>query len=354
MSVYNINLNPFRLTNTREQWNEKGISSASRVVKTGSSLVKELFVDNPTRLTVGNIKNGFFSPVQKTKLEKAAAIGAAAVGSIYSLMLYGSSTFFMGKSIVAAGEGTGIVSLTKVGAFFQLWGERIFLAGAVPVYGILYALPKKIIEFTPKIVEALAEKVMVAAQWIFKTVLVPIWDHVIYPILSLCDRVFTEIGKVLSSIGKALLEQITNVANWVFQNLIQPLWQHLVKPVLTSVGQIIDTVMVPVVKFVAEKISVVANWLIDNVLGPVFQSVEIAAFYVGKLLLDHVILPLANHVLIPIAKLTASVVQLIFKNMIVPVSQMMGDVGDFVGARLYEICKIVQEIASSGWRHLFG
>ncbi len=276
MSIENLYYNPFALNTASAAWNNRESHPASRVVNTVVGALTDICLKNPYDLTIGNARSTFFSAETRTKTEKVACIAIIAVGSLYSLMLYGSNSYLAGRSLVAIGINTAFPHLAKVGYVLQIVGEKVFLAGAVPLYGVLYALPKKMIESLPRIVQFIADKVSATAQWIFNHVLVPIWNQAIRPVLQLMNRVVCSIGNAIRTAVEAVARQIDQVAKWVFKNLLQPLWNHIIEPFLNLFGGTIEKIASAVsntVRYIAIKAAKLFLWIVENVIAPLCNRV---------------------------------------------------------------------------------
>jgi len=290
--------NPFALNTACGAWKNQQHSIPRRVVDTIQGGVKDIFLKNTFDLTVGNIKN--ISLSSETRLKEIAKISMTVLfGVSYSLILYGGSFYLIGREITSLGNHRNFSYVTPLGKRVATAGEKIFLCGAVPLYGTCYALPKKAIKLLPKIIWTLAPKVYKAAQWTS--------EH----IGPFCERFIQPIGEAICKILKAVARKVDLMRVWIVKKFLSPFWNHVMKPVCIVVGKkialsarwIFRHVLVPFwrqvlspilhkVRFRSHKIYAA---VMRNVLAPCFYAAEKVAKSLGKTLLDQVILPIGNH-----------------------------------------------------------
>ena len=392
--------NPFALNTAHTAWTNGGNSTAYRIFYTVQGALNDIFVKNIYNLAVGGIQNAFFSPESRTNLEKVTGTALSLVGCCYALMFYGSNLYLSGKFVVELNNNIAVPCLIKVGNAVKIVGEKVFLAGAVPLYGMCYAFPKKVIQSFPKTVRFIAKKVMDSAQWAFNHVITPLWEHVFRHVFNFIGKRIQTIAKIICEAIEAIVHQIARIATWVFQNILQPLWSHVIAPICSFIGRSIQKVAIMLVttlrsivtkviqsanwvfhhilvplwrwviypiihgigsilykigvviaqglRFVVGKIIQYAAWVFQNVLVPCFNTVEKAAITVGKVLLDYLILPIGRG-LYWIAHKIAAFVQIIFYNYLVPSARAIGKGLKALGDKIYEISQIFLEGVGIAW-----
>lgn len=250
MSVEILKYNPFALNTARAAWGDKERSIPSRAINTVAGALKDIYIKNPYDLTLGNAQYAFSSQTEKTRWEKAAAAAIICIGSFYTLMLYGSTVNLAAKGVSHLGYRMGIQCLSDSGKTAQKISEIIFLAGAVPLYGAFYALPKIGIEQVPKWAALAGEKIQLAALWIFDNALTPLWVHGMQPILQ-----------TIGSAANIACQKISNYSLWVFENCLKPAWSFAIEPVFNAMKQAVE--------FAAQKTAKLAYWIFENVLIPI-------------------------------------------------------------------------------------
>ena len=359
-------------------WGNKERSIPGRAINTVAGALKDIYIKNPYDLTVGNAQYAFSSSEQRTRLEKVAAAAIICIGSFYTLMLYGATGNLAAKGIAEIGKRIGIQSLSQSSQTLQKISEMLFLAGAVPLYGAFYALPKMGMEQIPKWGALAGEKIQRAAEWIFANALTPLWAQAIQPALqtigSAANIAFQKISEysiwafenfiqptwnraiepVFNAMKQAVeftSNQIAQLAYWTLQNILVPIQDHFIKPIgkiLTKVfcalGATLDTAIQSVVKRSIECI----KWIFDNAITPCFNKVARAASIVGHALLNHVVTPIRRKLSI-VATKVAFYARLVFDQAIAPIGRAIRDGFLFAGGVIQQAAYDLFEGAASSW-----
>lgn len=307
MSIFNgIHLNPFALHTAKNEWETRDRPLPQRVLRASSGVVYDIFLKNPYDITIGNAKTIFVtSKTQYTKIQKAAGAAFILIGALYAFMLYGGTIWYSGTTIVAAGTAVGWTGLKSIGLLIQTIGEKIFLTGAVPVYGLCYLLPKKIALFLPVMAKFVAKKM----AYISRIVLLPVRDKVLVPCLKqglkvvewsqlLLLRVHHSLQAILSPFREKVLvpclKQSIKAIEWtgdflhsahrflgrilttLFRNTVQPLWNTIIKPAARFVEKVILLIIPPIKKalsFLIARVATAAQWVWTNLFIPPFSFV---------------------------------------------------------------------------------
>jgi hypothetical protein len=282
MSVNNIYYNPVSLETAANTWHNDTSYIPIRFLKTVKSALYDIYVKNPYDLTCGNL---FSSQETTTQTVAAKFIGVVAV--FYSLMLYGITLNLTGSPIAALGDKICFPFLSKTGFAVQKLGEKLFLAGAVPSYGLFYALPKKLIQSIPAAVKfvsnqikVLIDKVGQIATYIFDKVLVPLWRDVIIPALEGIKNAFSWVATKLVKAIEYLFEKIVQVGNFIFEKLLVPLWKDVIIPVLEGIKNAFSWVVTNLgkaIQYLSDKIVQVGNFIFEKVLVSLWKDVIIPA-----------------------------------------------------------------------------
>jgi hypothetical protein len=273
-----IQLNPFRLDTAYEAWQAPDKSLGSNIWGAVKGAAYDIYVKNPSELTIGNVKKVFTGPqaADYGYISKAATSCFAALGACYTLMLFGGSTFAGGHAIQAAGVSAGVSSVATVGLKVKKLGEAVFLTGSVPVYAATCELPKKIIQSSPSVFRFIGTKIQ------------PLWNRVLSPIVHALGRAVVY-----------LADKIAKVAQWTFSNVIAPLWNHVVFPVLKFTWNIFSPVVVKTGQAIAwvfkHAITPVLKWSSNVFVAVVVKTAEAAAW-----VFKHAMVPLWNSVLSPV------------------------------------------------------
>jgi hypothetical protein len=143
------------------------------------------FFGNPYKMTVGNFSEAFFKNRNKySKIENIAIGTFILISTFYTLILYTIPTHLTGVLLSSLGASANLPGLLKIGQKVKDVAEIVFLSGSVPLYGLFYALPKKCIASIPQVIRFLAAKISLLTKFIFYKVLVPLWTHVLKPVMT--------------------------------------------------------------------------------------------------------------------------------------------------------------------------
>ena len=321
--------NPIALQTAKEAFGHREYSLPRRALGAVSGAVHDVLLKNPYDMTLGNVKRIFFTDSHRyTTAQKLAGCAAILFGSMYSLVLLGAEFALCAKGVVSLGVGVGSARLVQLGRAAQQLGEKILFSGAVPLYGALYALPKKVIECAPDAVRAvvtplvsalrsvirviapdasyLCEKISIVAGWVFNHLLVPLWDLSLRP-------VGMAIARTISKVVCPIATQVARAASWVFTTVLRPLFQKAILPVLTQIGRAIlwtGDLLGRVLGTVAEKAATVARLLFTYVINPLWKTVLCPVLRViGKVV---------SQLLSLVAQKTAEAASWLFKSVVVP------------------------------------
>lgn len=360
MSIQNFSFNPFALNHAKEAWNNQTSSLPVRALKSIGGAGYDIFVQNPYELTIGNCKKWIESDLSLPLTTKIAVVATVVFGSLYTLMLYGSTLYLHGKLTLAIGSATGFEAVIKVGEAIKTSGKYLFLSGAVPIYGIFYAGPKHLIQSLPKIARFVAEKISVVAKWVFHHLLKPIWDNVIVPIAKGIEIAVRFIAKYVSKAINALAEAISTIAQFIFKNILVPFWEKALFPALKAMvkaAQYIGTKIGSALQELGKAVARAALWIFNQILIPLWER---GLFPLLKTISKAACF-LANQIgsaLIQLATTVARAAQWIFAHAIVPAwntiilpalklaGQAIVFVANFINASLGIIAKAVSQTAA--------
>jgi len=279
--------NPFSLSTAHQAYH----STSTPIVKAGKvtiGAIYDIFVKNPYDLTIGNAKTLAQTEKSLSLKTKVGVYATIFFGSCYALMLHGTSIHLQGRALAGAAAKTNLTAIGKVAEVLKEIGKRVFITGAVPVYGLFYALPKYIVLSIPKALTFVATKIAAAAKLIFHHVLHPLWTKVLAPaghaVLTVIRFVATKIGETLQTMAKI----VSTVAKAIFNHVMVPLWKHVIAPMLRGT--------VHVIKFVATKSS------------EILKAVSVKVFQASQWVFNHVLAPLWDNVIVPVAKTMANVI----------------------------------------------
>jgi len=270
----NFSFNPLALSTAQRVWQ----NNSSPFLKLGTvpmAALYDVYVKNPYRLTIGNGIALIHSAEQHSLKTKIAVIATITFGAIYTLMLYGTTLHLQGRSFLAFGDKTGSAMLTKIGSSTKQLGMKVFVAGAVPVYGLFYALPRYILLSLPKIAQVTAEKLKWVSHWVFQNLLEPLWRHVILPAKQTAVKwlniAITKIGAALQTIGN----HIANLAKTIFEHVLR-LWDQTLLPLLQRMGNTLQNVRTFLTQL-GMKIAEKAQWVFQHVITPFWQQTLLPA-----------------------------------------------------------------------------
>jgi len=334
MDVQNFSYNPFSLSHATNAWNNNGDSTSVKIFKTIQGATYDILLQNPYNLSIGNCKKWMNSSNPLPLTTKVAIITTVIFSSFYTLMLYGTLTHLQGRAAISLGNKVGLDALVKVGEALKTFGKQLFLSGAVPVYGIFYAGPKYFIQSLPKVAQFIAEKISLAAEWVFDHVLapiwnntiVPLWNHVIVPIYNAIDTAVRFVASQISNAVIAVVEGIEKLVQFIFTNVLTPLWEVLY-PILKGIGEVIQ--------FIGRKIeSIIIN--IGSAIEAAVSFIDRVVTQVARFVFENLLLPIWKLIMLPInalqcvvkwvgnclsevAEVTKQAATFVFQRLIVPV-----------------------------------
>lgn len=361
MSIQNISYNPFALSTAQTDWADTTTSLLTKASKTTASAIYDIYIKNPYDLTIGNCKTLINSSIQIATRTKIAAAATIAFGSLYTLMLYGASCHLLGSSLLAVGSASGLSILEKVGAAVQALGTNTFITGAVPIYAMLYALPKKILVSLSILAKIVADKIAIVASWTFhnliqptlsvvgdvlrfvgtqikfvldilgktittiaettfKYVIKPFFQKVVFPLLHKFGNVIHFAYRSVSSVLEAIGSKVDLAIQWIFKNVVTPFWNHIVFPALSHLGNAIVYLVkgvANVISAVADKVARSATWVIQNLIEPVWKNFLLPALKAtGEAF--HFVAKLVGEAAQTLGNVTVKVASFIFQKILAP------------------------------------
>lgn len=372
VSQAQVSYNPFKLSTTREVFSDVNRSWTSKAYQVPIKFAYDLLIKNPFDLTVGNalyLKNRA-EPFSKKEI--AAVVTTIALGSLYTSMLIGAESFFLGSIAIGAGAKIGFKAAVIAGESLKAFGKGSFLVGTVPLYGTFYALPKFVVTEIPKSLALLSPKIAAVfkaiilkvlfpiakaiyktlvfanhcvdvtiqaivgavkscAQLIFKTVLTPLWSKILAPLMDGIVNASTFIGTAISKLAIGTWKVIATAANAVFTHVIAPVASGIAKG-LTMVAKgivkgltFIGTEVAKLATVVWKAIAATANALFTHVIAPVASAVAKAlmttAQGIGKILTF--IGTSASHLATVLWKAVAQAANGVFTHVIAPLASII-------------------------------
>lgn len=344
MAIQDFSFNPFAFNHAKEAWNNSKSSTPERILNSLGEASYDLFFQNPYDLTLGNCKKWQNSTKPLSLTTKIAVASTVVFGSLFTLMLYGTSIHLEGKAALALGNKVGLPALVKVGEVFKKTGKHIFLMGAVPVYALLYAGPKSLIQSLPNIAEFAAKKVSMAAKWVFDHLLTPMWNHVIHPAARRIEKAVTFIARHVAQAMKAAANVISNMAQSIFKNVLIPLWEKALFPALKRIGEAVHFIgrkIDSALEAIIPKVSHAAQWIFQKILVPLWNRVLFPACHgiVNGLifLYDHL-----SSAINKVAKEVDKAAQWVFKHLLVPAwNRLVLPLAINIGRRLTFVAKAI-------------
>ena len=311
-TIPDFNFNPVSLSTATHAWQHS--SGFSKVTNTLTGAAYDLYAKNPYDLTIGNLQKAATGAQHLDALEKVAIASLILIGTCFSSMICGGSLYAFGAQTLSFAEAVESPILTTVAKTSTFYGEKLFLAGSVPLYAVSYELPKYLIKNAPKVLSYLIEKTYDAANWTFANVILPIWDKAVCPALNFA---FTQISK---AIDKAC-DLISKISTYLFNNIIKPLWDKAIYPALTfaftQISWAIDKA--------CNIISRVSIYVFDNIIKPAFNGIEQASIWLASRLA-----PVLKSIANAIEKTTA----FIFNNIFNPVINAVYTAFSFAARKL--------------------
>lgn len=348
MSIQQVDysFNPFALNTTAKAWEDPTSSQSTRICRAAVNIAYDIYVKNPYDLTIGNCKQLFEAKVPQPTITKIGICSTAVFGGLYTLMLYGATFHVLGTSLAVLGSKTGCATLSRAAEATKALGKNLFVSGAVPIYGVFYALPKQIALTLPPLAQAVAAKISIAANWTFQHVLTPLWTQVIYPAAQIAEKALTfaaaKIGAALQKISHA----VVMAANEIMEKVIIPLWQNAILPALENIGHAAQFVMTKIgsaLQVIEAKVIQSVRLVFQNVISPLWHKAilpGLKAFEGGIKFVAKEI----GQALSTIASTVANTAQRVFLNFIVPAwNKLVSPVLTFAGKMLNEMALIVGE-----------
>ncbi len=358
--------NPFSLKDASLAFNsDQKMDLFERGRKTAWGAGYDIFVKNPFELTIANGKKIYQSIGKQdiSNTERVAAGMILTVGTMYSLMLYGTTTFTIGHLITLSGKGL------IVGKKIKDLGESIFLSGAVPTYGLFYALPKYTFNAVTRVFNVMVHVIEKATIWTFNHAIKPLWDKVLYPIFKFAHRT---VIKILDLINKAV-HTIGKITAWIFNYVIKPLWNKVLYPIFKFAHRTIIKILDLINKAV-HTIGKVRAWIFNHAIKPLWNKVLYPTLlYTGKIftkvlnglcdvivkvvntakgIFNHTIMLLWNKLLSPVMHEIHQVLTKICNHIITPLSQKIAEIAGkifnciFVPIWTYGISPALTKIAN--------
>lgn len=402
MNIQDFSFNPFALNTAQHLWQSEKTPPIVKGVTAASGAIYDLFVLNPYNLTFGNCNTLITSQEPRSIQTKIAVCSAIAFGSLYSLMLYGTTIHLSGRCLLGLGS-----HFVKAGEILQKLGTNLFVAGALPIYSLCYAFPKYLAKTLPPVLDAVAAKMTVVGQWtfknllqpfwnrvivpaaeigtkalrfaaakigaalevvgnkiatysklVFKEVLVPFWEKTLFPLLHKFGNTLHKIATSLTPLLNNLKERIVYAANWAFQHLVTPAWNQVILPTLKSAERIVK-VAAEMLKEATLATVKTASMIFQKFIVPAYKESVLVIQAAGKYLDQNVIQPLSpllknaaqqvsqvsvkifNTIIVPAAKAVAESARSIFDTAIVPTAKVVADSARLFKDKLLEINNIM-------------
>lgn len=335
--------NPFALETSRSALSDKQQSLMTKIWKGASGAFYDIYVKNPYDLTVGNCRKLLNAPEPQSRRTKIAVGVTAAFATLYTLMLYGTSIHLQGRLLQGLGNEAGIAVLSRVGECAQVLGKNLFVTGAVPIYGLFYALPKQIILSLPKVAQFVAAQVKSVATWVFQYVLTPLWTKVIVPVAQAAFKGLQFVVTKMSVALKELCCMVASVAKFVLQNVILPTLK-MASRVLTFVAK----ALVETLQVLAQETVKVASYIFQKIIVPVFKGLAYLVVEAGKFLGQYVVKPVGS-VLCNLTYQVGAVAKAIFDLVIVPVVNIVAGTFTALGNTLSEFKTEIAQTITTMW-----
>jgi hypothetical protein len=263
-----FNFNPVNLSTATHAW--KHSSGFSKVTNALKGAAYDIYAKNPYDLTIGNLQKAATRTPHLNALDKVAITSLILIGTCFSAMICGGSLYAFGAQTLSFAKAVESPILTTVAKTSTFYGEKLFLAGAVPLYAVSYELPRYLIKNAPKALSYIVEKIRKTANWTFSNIIKPIWDQAIYPTLNFA---YTQISKAIDT----ACDIISKLSTYLFKNIIKPLWDKAIYPALnfvfTQISRAIDKA--------CDIISKVSIYAFENIIKPVFKGIEQASVWLA-------------------------------------------------------------------------
>jgi hypothetical protein len=359
IQTVDFSFNPLALSTTEKAWNKPESSLSTRIYQAASSLVYDIYLKNPYDITIGNCSKLMNAKEPQSTLTKVGVSAAAVFGSLYTLMLYGATIHILGSSLAALGSRTGYNAIIKAAEATKAVGKNLFVSGAVPIYGVFYALPKHAILALPIYARAAADKIAFAANWTFQNVISPVWDQVVCPALKVLGKQLSYLAKEIGHALSVIAKTVATSAQYVFKNIIVPAWKEVVLPGLKFTGKAIHSAITTIVNslhILAQETAKAASIVFQKAIVPAFNVLNELMVKAGNYLAAHVIKPLGM-VLADIAGKVGQASQAVFDAVVVPIIEVVASSANALGNAVIDVKQqvwlVVNEVAARS-RALFG
>lgn len=368
MSVSAFYFNPFALSHAKRAWNDPEKTLPVKILKTMSGAGYDIFIENPYNLTVGNCKKWKSSDIPLSLTTKISVTATVVLGTCYTLMLYGTSFYLLGKVIALASNKFASPTLLKIGQAVEKVGKNIFLSGAVPLYALFYAAPKHLIQSLPQAAKFAAEKAFYAAKWTFTHVLTPLFERLVaaiqflspyvsnalkfladkvalasqfvyknmlIPLLKGLQQAILFAGAKIGIALEAICKGVVQAVRWIFEKYFIPFVEKVIFPGVKSLGNALMNAIkniAPAIDRLANAIVHAAGWIFTNALVPLWKSIGEGTRYIGQ----YVIQPCISGLGYAIDKIGA-VAHFVFNTVISPLASTIYSTASLVGSSLKEL-----------------
>lgn len=276
MDVQNFSFNPLTLSTAWSACQNDTYSPLKKIYKTATGAVYDLYIKNPYDLTVGNCKALINSTEQQSTKTKIAIITTVAFSSFYTLMLYGTTFHLQGRCLLALESKTRIATLVKVGEAVKKLGTNLFVAGAIPIYSLFYALPKYTFLSLPKIAQFAAAKISLITHWIFQNILNPLWDKLLVPAAQMIARLFHFVASKIEIALKGIEKAIASLSKMIFKYVLEPLWTYILFPSLKGFANVVHVIVKTfssAIITLATKMADTIQYIFQNLITPLWQHI---------------------------------------------------------------------------------
>ena len=286
-SNLSLHINPFAFSTAQAVWNQAVTPLHTKVINTALAAAKDVLIENPYKMTIGNSQKLFAGAASLTLKSRVLGAATVAFSSLYTFMLYGALINFQGRLLLTAGTRLSFPALVKIGEGVKQIGKNLFLTGAVPVYAVAYALPKKIIQITPKVLKFAVEKFAQGVEWVIKKaqtisgwamdhIFKPIWNKAILPAIRVLVRVFNYVGAKINRALNAIAHLVETAVKKLFNNFLKPFWNRVIVPLAKLIEKALDfgaRKIADAVVWTLRKTETVVKWVFNNVLTPFWNQV---------------------------------------------------------------------------------
>lgn len=387
MNINNFSYNPFAMNTASNAWNDQNLPAPKRAGKAVLGAFYDIYVTNPYNLTIGNSITLAKSPDPLSTKAKVALVATIVFGTLYTLTLYGATLHLGGLGILSVSTQCHLGALSIIGEAVKEVGTKLFLAGTVPIYGTVYALPRYLIKTIPKIPAYVDAKLDALAKGIFQHVLKPFWFNVAYPALKMAYvpikftavKIFDAIVYVadiaaravvfviektifpaaraityavrtiethLDTVLKALAEKIKAAAIWTFENILVPYAKQLYKELT-----VLSKAIWQATTFMFEKISHVAQWTFFNVIQPLWYKVVQPLAHMIKESWN-ITVSIIEKVALETSRKIAVAASWIFQNILIPVGKLIVTASNHLFGAAKAVASRIEQAAYWTFNHL--